>query len=67
MERGIILLLIITSLFISACTSKYYETKKECTMELLVCQDGTTVGRSGPNCEFKECPKIETSIFKYRY
>ena len=27
-----------------------------CSMEVKVCPDGTSVGRSGPNCEFKPCP-----------
>ncbi len=25
-------------------------------MEALVCPDGSTIGREGPNCEFPECP-----------
>lgn len=27
-----------------------------CTMEAKICPDGSAVGRSGPNCEFAECP-----------
>ena len=27
-----------------------------CTMEALICPDGSAVGRSGPNCEFSPCP-----------
>ena len=27
-----------------------------CTMEAKLCPDGSAVGRSGPNCEFAECP-----------
>lgn len=27
-----------------------------CTMEAMVCPDGSAVGRSGPNCEFTPCP-----------
>lgn len=27
-----------------------------CTMEAKMCPDGTAVGRSGPFCEFEECP-----------
>ena len=26
-----------------------------CTLEAKICTDGTVVGRTGPNCEFK-CP-----------
>lgn len=27
-----------------------------CTMEAMLCPDGSTVGRTGPNCEFAACP-----------
>ncbi len=27
-----------------------------CTMDAKICPDGSAVGRSGPNCEFSECP-----------
>ncbi len=27
-----------------------------CTMEAKMCPDGSAVGRSGPNCEFSQCP-----------
>lgn len=29
---------------------------KACTMEALICPDGSSVGRTGPNCEFAPCP-----------
>jgi hypothetical protein len=29
-----------------------------CTMEAKICPDGSSVGRSGPNCEFAECPEV---------
>lgn len=29
-----------------------------CTMEAKLCPDGTSVGRSGPKCEFAECPTV---------
>tara|TARA_B100001971_G_C18120016_1_gene498909 strand:- start:195 stop:845 length:651 start_codon:yes stop_codon:yes gene_type:complete len=61
MKRGIILFMIIISLFIPACAYRYDEMRPvACTMEGLVCPDGTVVGRVGPNCEFKKCPEIET-------
>jgi hypothetical protein len=31
-------------------------TPKACTMEAKVCPDGSSVGRTGPNCEFSPCP-----------
>ncbi len=27
-----------------------------CTQEALICPDGSSVGRSGPKCEFAPCP-----------
>ncbi|MFA5173497.1 MAG: hypothetical protein WC435_03840 [Candidatus Paceibacterota bacterium] len=36
----------------------YYSKKSEpksCTLEAKICPDGTSVGRSGPNCEFAKC------------
>jgi hypothetical protein len=31
-------------------------SKQQCTLEAKMCPDGTAVGRTGPNCEFAECP-----------
>ncbi len=34
-----------------------------CTMDAMICPDGTAVGRTGPNCEFAPCPvSDETSM-----
>ena len=33
-------------------------TKTICTQEAQLCPDGSSVGRTGPNCEFAECPII---------
>ena len=30
--------------------------QKPCTLEAKICPDGTSVGRTGPNCEFEACP-----------
>ncbi|MDC0721391.1 hypothetical protein [Nannocystis bainbridge] len=30
---------------------------KACTKEAKVCPDGSTVGRTGPDCEFAACPE----------
>ena len=32
-----------------------------CTQEAKLCPDGTAVGRTGPNCEFAECPKATST------
>jgi len=36
-------------------------TQMACTMEAKLCPDGSSVGRTGPNCEFAACPTV-TSI-----
>ena len=33
-----------------------YTDPVACTAEAKICPDGSSVGRSGPNCEFAECP-----------
>ncbi|HOZ36897.1 MAG TPA: DUF333 domain-containing protein [bacterium] len=33
-----------------------------CTGEALVCPDGSSVGRTGPNCEFTPCPEAKPEI-----
>jgi hypothetical protein len=37
------------------------EAPVACTEDAMVCPDGTTVGRTGPNCEFV-CPEEETTV-----
>ncbi|HTK03726.1 MAG TPA: hypothetical protein VL401_03105 [Alphaproteobacteria bacterium] len=32
-----------------------------CTEEAKICEDGSSVGRSGPNCEFAECPAVSAT------
>ncbi|MFH0937442.1 MAG: hypothetical protein V1808_04075 [Candidatus Daviesbacteria bacterium] len=36
-------------------------TPKACTMEAKICPDGTSVGRTGPNCEFSPCPATSSA------
>ena len=38
---------------------EYYYSKQEiaCTMEAMICPDGSSVGRAGPKCEFAPCPE----------
>ena len=33
-----------------------------CTQEAKLCPDGSSVGRTGPNCEFAECPEITPPV-----
>src|SRR3989344_6941774 len=32
------------------------DSGNSCTMDAKICPDGTSVGRTGPNCEFAPCP-----------
>jgi hypothetical protein len=36
--------------------------QKACTQEAKICPDGSSVGRTGPNCEFAACPTSTSSI-----
>src|SRR3989344_9274407 len=53
MRRIIILLSIIATLFLLSCTQN---NPVACTEEAKICPDGSAVGRTGPNCEFADCP-----------
>lgn len=40
---------------------KTANTPKACTEEAKICPDGSSVGRTGPNCEFSPCPSGTSS------
>ncbi len=54
---GLILIVILATVMylVSGIKPTY---KIPCTQEALICPDGSTVGRSGPKCEFAACPKV---------
>lgn len=37
------------------------KNQKACSQEAKVCSDGTSVGRTGPNCEFAPCPAAQNN------
>jgi len=39
-----------------ALNKGFLTKEKACTQDAMVCPDGTSVGRVGPNCEFAPCP-----------
>ena len=51
-------IVILISLAIVFCAVIIYYTNqpKACTEEAKLCPDGSAVGRTGPNCEFEDCP-----------
>jgi hypothetical protein len=54
MKFGLIIGLMFVSLLILGCSSD--STYTACTEEAKTCPDGSAVGRTGPDCEFAECP-----------
>ncbi len=57
---GIIALVLVSSV-IYVEYPKQNEGPLACTMEAKICPDGSGVGRTGPNCEFAECPAVATT------
>ena len=70
MQKGFAGIYILIALLILAATGGAYylganknkppfvSSPKMCTQEARQCPDGSWVGRTGPNCEFKVCPTI---------
>ncbi len=45
--------------FIAGCgQAPITQQPQACTMEAKLCPDGSSVGRTGPNCEFAQCPSV---------
>lgn len=58
---GMVLVSIVLIILAALAAGAYYFTKAQpvaCTLEAKICPDGSTVGRSGPKCEFAECPAL---------
>jgi uncharacterized repeat protein (TIGR01451 family) len=45
-----------------AAPSSQPKAQVACTQEAKLCLDGTSVGRTGPNCEFAACPNTSCSL-----
>jgi hypothetical protein len=58
MKRLILMLTLVLAIFAVSCTKTNEPTA--CTMEAKICPDGSSVGRTGPNCEFAPCPESTT-------
>jgi len=57
----LVLVLLAGTLFLSTRKQPIPGEQVACTMEAKLCPDGSYVGRSGPRCEFAECPGVATS------
>ncbi len=51
---------------VSATKEERKEEDVACIMDAKLCDDGSSVGRIGPNCEFAECPAIEKTANDYK-
>lgn len=59
---GAIVLVVVAALWVmGAREAKAPRGQQACTLEAKICPDGSAVGRTGPNCEFAECPTTSTS------
>lgn len=54
---GILALIIGAGIAISQIAKYKAPEPIVCTLEARLCPDGSYVGRTGPNCEFAECPQ----------
>ena len=60
---GIIIIIATAIIFFVAyqyLLNKNQPQQTACTLEAKICPDGSSVGRTGPNCEFAECQNITT-------
>lgn len=60
----ILIVLIIVGVLVLGGGAYYFLAKKtqkpiSCTLEVKICPDGSAVGRTGPNCEFVQCPNVK--------
>jgi len=65
MSKKLIFSLFLLGLLTGGCQLKSNNPiggAKACTMEAKICPDGSSVGRSGPNCEFAPCPAAKTGL-----
>ena len=60
---SIVIILIIVGVLVATGGVWYWQNIKgkplACPQDAKICPDGTTVGRTGPNCEFAACPEAK--------
>jgi hypothetical protein len=56
---GVILVVVFGGLWIAYRSINTVPEPQACTLEAKLCPDGSSVGRTGPNCEFAACPQVE--------
>ncbi|MFZ2167439.1 MAG: hypothetical protein WAV50_01055 [Minisyncoccia bacterium] len=58
---GAFVLIVVATLWVTSVRTVNAPGPQACTMEAKLCPDGSAVGRTGPNCEFAECPSSATT------
>ncbi len=66
---GGIVVIVLALFLIGASAYSWWQNSRTpnqiaCTMEAKLCPDGSSVGRTGPNCEFAACPEAGSAILK---
>lgn len=62
------IVLIAGVVFLTLTSGVQNDNEVECTLEAMICPDGSSVGRTGPSCEFTPCPSAENSgLFEYAF
>ncbi|MFH1211010.1 MAG: hypothetical protein V1645_03775 [archaeon] len=56
MKKLLVAFIVLLVVFVSGCSKTIDSEPGGCDMEAKICPDGSSVGRSGPNCEFAPCP-----------
>ncbi len=56
----VIAVIVVIAILLPAGTYFFLNSNKQvaCTLEAKICPDGSSVGRTGPKCEFAPCPKV---------
>ncbi|MBU0906921.1 MAG: hypothetical protein KKD18_02500 [Nanoarchaeota archaeon] len=58
MKNQYIVLIVIVVLVVAGAFYYFSKTNTACPEDLKICPDGSSVGREGFNCEFRDCPDL---------
>lgn len=58
---GVAVVAVVGALWFMNSTPAEAPVGQYCTMDAKLCPDGSYVSRSGPNCEFAQCPVVATT------
>jgi hypothetical protein len=61
LDYALVVLILIASggaIFVYILNERASEGRTACTMDALMCEDGSMLGRTGPDCTFPDCPSM---------